>query len=281
VSGEASDLRRRRLAFIRRKRNRKKKAGSMTVIEHLDELRSRLIKAFMALGIVAIIAFAFYPQVLDFIVAPLDTLPPDLKERILTQEGTDEARITVTGPLEGLNVRLKVTAMLAFIFASPIWLYQIWAFVTPGLTVKEKKYAVPFMLSSVALFALGITFAYVTLPAALRFLIGIAGPDVTVLFGAQQYINFVGLMLLAFGLTFQLPLILYFLGLVGVVSVQQLRDHRKMAAVGTAALSAVVTPTQDPFTMLAMWVPLYLLFELAILLLAIRDRRRRRRGATT
>jgi sec-independent protein translocase protein TatC len=277
VTEEASNLRRRRLDFIRRRRARKQAPGSMTVIEHLGELRSRLIKAVLSLGVVAIGAFIFYPQILEFLVEPLDTLPAELKARILTQPGSGNARITVTGPLEGLNVRLKVTAMLAVIFASPFWLYQIWAFVTPGLTMKEKRYAFPFVASSVTLFAIGTTFAYVTLPAALRFLVGIAGPDVTVLFGAQQYINFVGLMLLAFGVTFQLPLVLFFLGLVGVVTVQQLRDHRRMAAVGTAALSAVVTPTQDPFTMLAMWLPLYLLFELAILLLGIRDRRRRRR----
>jgi sec-independent protein translocase protein TatC len=260
---------------MRRRRNRKKTAGSMTVIEHLSELRDRLIKAVLALSVVAVVAFVFYPQVLDFLIEPLDTLPPELKDKILTQRG--DPNITVTGPLEGLNVRLKVTAMLAVIFASPIWLYQLWAFITPGLTVKEKRYALPFMASSVALFAFGTTFAYVTLPAALRFLVGIAGPDVTVLFGAQQYINFVGLMLLAFGVTFQLPLVLFFLGLVGVITVQQLREHRRMAAVGTAGLSAVVTPTQDPFTMLAMWIPLYLLYELTILILGIRDRRRRRR----
>lgn len=272
----ATNMRRRRLDFLKRRRERKT-GGSMTVVEHLDELRSRLIKAMTALGVVAIVAFVFYPTVLEFLIRPLDALPPELKEKILTQGASDDPNLTVIGPMEGLNVRLKVTALLALIFASPFWLYQLWAFITPGLTMKEKKYAVPFIASSVLLFALGTTFAYVTLPAALRFLVGIAGPGVTVLFGAQQYISFVGLMLLAFGLSFQLPLVLFFLGLVGVISVQQLRDHRRIAAVGTAGMSAVVTPTQDPFTMLAMWVPLYLLYELTILLLNLRDRRSRRR----
>lgn len=272
----ATNMRRRRLDFLKRRREHKA-GGSMTVVEHLDELRSRLIKAMTALAVVAIVAFVFYPTVLDFLIRPLDALPPELKEKILTQGDSDNPNLTVTGPMEGLNVRLKVTALLALIFASPLWLYQLWAFITPGLTMKEKKYAVPFIASSVVLFALGTTFAYVTLPAALRFLVGIAGPGVTVLFGAQQYISFVGLMLLAFGLSFQLPLVLFFLGLVGVVSVQQLKDHRRIAAVGTAGLSAVVTPTQDPFTMLAMWLPLYLLYELTILLLRLRDRRSRRR----
>jgi sec-independent protein translocase protein TatC len=274
----ATNMRRRRLAFLKRRREQEP-GGSMTVIEHLDELRSRLIKAMGALGVVAIVAFIFYPTILDFLIKPLDALPPELKERILTQGDSNDPNLTVTGPLEGLNVRLKVTAMLALIFASPFWLYQLWAFITPGLTIKEKRYALPFVGSSVLLFALGTTFAYVTLPAALRFLVSIAGPDVTVLFGAQQYINFVGLMLLAFGLSFQLPLVLFFLGLVGVVSVQQLRDHRRIAAVGTAGMSAVVTPTQDPFTMLAMWIPLYLLYELTIFLLALRARRQRRRDS--
>jgi sec-independent protein translocase protein TatC len=272
----ATNARRRRLAFLKRRRGRPT-GGAMSVIEHLDELRSRLIKSMLALGVVAIFAFIFYPTVLDVLIRPLDALPPGLKDKILTQGDSNDPNLTVIGPLEGLNVRLKVTAMLALIFASPFWLYQLWAFVTPGLTMKEKRYALPFVASSVLLFATGTTFAYVTLPAALRFLVGIAGPDVTVLFGAQQYINFVGLMLLAFGLSFQLPLVLFFLGLVGVLTVQQLRDHRRIAAVGTAGMAAVVTPTQDPFTMLAMWIPLYLLYELTIFLLALRDRRRRRR----
>jgi sec-independent protein translocase protein TatC len=269
---DPSNMRKRRLAFLRKRRERK--TGSMTVIEHLGELRSRLIKSIMALGAVAIVAFILYPDILHFLTEPLCQVRKSLGKTGLTANCRE---LPVFDPLEGLNTRLKVTAMLAFIFASPIWLYQVWAFVTPGLTMKEKKYAVPFIASSVLLFSMGITFAYVTLPAGLRFLITIAGPDVTVLFRAQGYINFIGLMLLAFGLTFQLPLILFFLGLVGVVDVKQLREHRRMAAVGTAALSAVVTPTQDPFTMLAMWVPLYLLFELTIGLLALRERRRRRR----
>jgi sec-independent protein translocase protein TatC len=272
----ATNTRRRRLAFLKRRRDRRSE-GSMTVIEHLDELRSRLVKAIAALGVVAIFAFIFYPSILEFLIAPLDSLPPELKEKIITKGDSGDPSLTVIGPMEGLNVRLKVTAMLALIFASPLWLYQLWAFITPGLTMKEKKYALPFVASSVLLFVTGTTFAYVTLPAALRFLVGIAGPDVTVLFGAQQYINFVGLMLLAFGVCFQLPLVLFFLGLVGVITVQQLRDHRRIAAVGTAGLAAVVTPTQDPFTMLAMWIPLYVLYELTIFLLALRARRQRRR----
>lgn len=264
---EATNLRKRRLIFRRRKR--KPPERSMTVIEHLDELRARLIKSFVALALLAVAAFVLYEPISDFLIRPFCELPRNLR-------GDDACRLTTFGPLEGFNVRLKVTAMVAIIAASPVWLYQLWAFITPGLTVREKRYALPFVLSSITLFLIGTTFAYLTLPAALRFLVAIGGENVQPLMRAQEYLNFVGLMLIAFGLSFELPLVLFFLGLAGVISVDQLRRQRKVAAVGTAALAAIVTPTQDPFTMLAMWVPLYLLYELSIALLRLVARRRAR-----
>lgn len=260
---EASNLRRRRLRLRRRHAER---PASMSVVEHLSELRERLIKSFIAIGLVSVAAFGFYDRILDFLQGPLCSLPPRLLD-----EGCDLKTFAVT---EGLTVRFKVTAMVGILASSPIWLYQVWAFITPGLTRREKRYAVPFIASSITLFLVGTTFAYLLMPAALGFLVRIAGEGVTVLFRAQEYINFVGLMFIAFGLSFELPLVLFFLGLAGVVSVEQLRKQRKIAAVGTAALSAVVTPTQDPFSMLAMWLPLYLLYELTIVLLAIVKRRR-------
>lgn len=263
--GEAANLRRRRLSF--RRRQRRAKSSAMTVVEHLSELRSRLTISLLAVAVAAIVAFIFYRPISELLIKPLCTLPDDLVR---------ECRLTTFGPLEGFNVRLKVTAMCGILLAAPVWLYHLWAFIAPGLTLKEKRYALPFVATSLSLFIIGTVFAYALMPAALRFLVAVGGENVTPLFRAQDYLNFVGLVLLAFGLSFEFPLILFFLGLAGAVSIEQLRRHRKLAVVGITALSAIVTPTQDPFTMLAMAVPIYLLYELTILLLAVTKRRKSR-----
>jgi sec-independent protein translocase protein TatC len=156
----------------------------------------------------------------------------------------------------------------------------VWAFIVPGLHPKEKKYALPFVFISVFLFLIGAVFAYVTLPSALNFLVSLGGDNLIPFFSAADYLGFIGLIILVFGVTFEAPLLLFFLGLVGVVSVEQLRGWRRAAIVGIAIVSAVVTPSQDPYTMLAMAVPLYLFYELAILALSVVAKRRAKRAGT-
>lgn len=252
---------------------RRRRPDVMTIVEHLDELRTRLIISALAFAAVSVTAFALFTPLLDILRTPLCDIDP----RRLGPQGCD---LFYTGALGGFQVRLKVTALAGVIFSSPVWLYQIWAFVSPGLHAREKRYAVPFILSSVTLFAAGIWFAYISLPAALDFLVRIAGPDLIPLFRAEEYLSFVGVVFIAFGLTFELPLLLFFLGLAGVVTVPQLRKARRLAIVGLVALAAVVTPSQDPYTLLALAAPLYGLYELTILLLAVILRRRTRaRGA--
>ena len=269
--GQADNLRRRRLNFIRRRR-RKNQSAAMTVIEHLDELRSRLIKSLLGFLVLSIFAFAFFRPISDFLLEPLCSLDQD-------KLGPQGCRLIAVGPLEPFLVRLKVTAMVAVICSAPLWLYQIWAFVTPGLTLKEKRYAGPFIGTSVLLFGLGTFFAYATLPAALNLLIGLGGGNVVPFFRANDYLNFVGLVLLAFGLSFLLPLVLFFLGLAGIVTRDGLRSHRRHALIGIALLSAIITPSQDPYTMLAMAVPLYAFYELVIFLLKFVERRRAKEAA--
>ncbi len=237
----------------------------MTVVEHLTELRKRLIISLVAVAMTSVAAFILYRPISDFLLNPLCSLPDNLIRG---------CRLSTFGPLEGFNVRLKVTAMAGILFAAPVWLYQLWAFIAPGLTIKEKRYALPFVATSLTLFAVGTAFAYALMPAALRFLVRVGGENIDPLFRAQEYVSFVGLVLVAFGLSFEFPLILFFLGLADIISIDQLRRHRKLALVGITALSAIVTPTQDPFTMLAMAIPIYLLYELTILLLSITKRRR-------
>ncbi len=263
---ESSNLRRRRLGFVKRRRSRAQ-TQAMTMVEHLVELRKRLVFSLAAFVAISVAAFFFFEPILDFLLSPLCTLPKSLL-------GPQGCALSGFGPAEPFVVRLKVTAMVGVVFSAPVWLYQVWAFVTPGLTPGEKKYALPFIASSILLFATGVTFAYLTLAPGLRFLIGLGEGLITPFFRADAYLNFVGLMFIGFGLTFELPLLLFFLGLAGAVSVQQLARNRRGAFVGIVALAAVVTPSQDPYTMLLMSGPLYLLFELDIALLKLVRRRK-------
>lgn len=267
----AQDLRRRRLRWLRLRR-RKQKATTMTVMEHLGELRTRLIVAALAFAIAAIAVFMFYEPVLRVLQRPLCDVPRELL-------GSGGCKLVTFKVTEGLLIRLKIASMGGMILASPVWLYELWAFVTPGLTVREKRYAGPFIFSAVFLFLVGTAFAYYMLPNALQFLVKIAGSQIDVAFRAEEYVNFVGLILIAFGVTFQLPLLLFFLGMANVVKVEQLRHYRRYAIVAIAFIGAIVTPTQDPFTMMALSVPLYALYEVVIVLLAAAKRRSKRESS--
>lgn len=263
---ESANLRRRRWRFLRRSRSAKR-AAAMSMMDHLRELRRRLIFSLGAFVVISIVAFFFFEPILDALLRPLCKLDPSLL-------GPQGCRLSGFGPAEPFIVRLKVTAMVGVVCSSPVWLYQIWAFVTPGLTPQEKKYALPFIASSIVLFAVGVVFAYLTLTPGLRFLIGLGEGLITPFFRADTYLNFVGLMFIGFGVAFELPLLLFFLGLAGVVTVDQLRKQRRAAFVAITAIAAVVTPSQDPYTMMIMALPLYLLYELTILLLKMVTKRR-------
>jgi sec-independent protein translocase protein TatC len=265
----AGNLRRRLGIFKQRRAERA--ARSMTVIEHLRELRYRLIVSLVAFVVLSVVAFIFYDPILEFMRRPLCLVP----RRLLGFQGCD---LIFTRPLGGFMFRLKVSALVGIVVASPIWLYQIWAFVVPGLTPKERRYAVPFVLTSATLFAIGITLAYLSMPTGIRIVIGLAGEGVDPLLDAEEYLNFVGLMFLGFGAMFELPLILFFLGLAEVVTVDQLKAQRKVALVVIFALSAVITPSQDPFTLTVLALPIYALYELTIFILR---RVMRRRAAGT
>lgn len=265
---EDAGLRTRRRRFLRR-RKRRRRDIAMTVVDHLGELRTRLIISAVAFLALSVVAFILYAPILEFFKRPLCQVDP---ERFI---GTDGCELVATGALGGFQFRLKLTALVGIAAASPIWLYQLWAFIVPALTIKERRYAVPFLASAITLFLVGATFAYLVLPTGLQFLLDIGGEGITFLFRADEYLTFVGLLLIAFGITFELPLVLIFLGLAGAVSVEQLRTQRKTAVVSIVVLAAVATPTQDPFTMLIMSALLYAMYEGTILILAALLRRRR------
>lgn len=259
-----------RRSWIQRRRSRAAARTTMDLIDHLRELRRRMVFSLIAFLLVSIGAFFFYPVLLELIRKPLCSLD----SRYLGPQGCDLIFTKVGG---GFMFRLKVTALAGIFLASPVWLYQMWAFITPGLTSKEKKYAMPFLFTSVLLFVAGGVLAYVALPQGLRLLLTIGGDGLIAFLDAEKYLSFVGLMVLGFGVMFEMPVFLFFLGLVGVLSATQLRQQRRTALVAIVALAAIVTPSQDPYTLLALAVPLYLMYELTIMALRLVDRTRSKR----
>ncbi len=262
----SSDLENRRRRFLKR-RKEKGIASSMSMMGHLGELRDRLIVSALAFVVLSIIAFIVYEPILAFFKRPLCEVP----ESLLGPQGCDLTFFKATG---GFSFRLKLTALVGLAAASPIWMYEIYAFVTPALTPKEKRYTLPFLFSAVFFFTIGASVAYFAMPKGLEFLLKIGGEGLTALLGAEEYLNFVGFMLLGFAVAFELPLILFFLGLSGAITIEQLKKRRREALVGIALLAAIVTPSQDPYTLLLLMVPLYLLYELTIVLLRIVKRRK-------
>ena len=225
----------------------------MPLVEHLTELRTRLIWSAIALVAGAIVAFSFYNRILDFLIDPYTDI-------------TGKTEFVILDPLEGFAARLKVSAWGGAFLASPVVLWQIWRFITPGLHKKEKRYAVPFIIGSVLLFALGAGMALLTFEQALSFLIGVGGPNVDPLFSPGKYLGLITLMMVAFGIAFEFPILLLFLQLAGVVTSRKLRSWRRPALVIVVAVAAVITPSQDPYSLFAMAAPMYLFYEIAILI---------------
>ena len=248
----------------------------MTLVAHLTELRNRIAKALLALLVATAVAFWWYEHGLgEFIRAPYCGLDPDLRYG----DGAGGCGLLITDVFGGVFIRLKVSFLAGAVLAAPFWLYQLWAFITPGLKRNEKRYGVVFVAVSTALFALGAVLAYVSLAAGLELLLSLAGDGVVIALTAQDYIGFVLSLLVAFGVSFEVPLIAIALNLVGVLSYEVLRRSRRWIFFLTIVFAAFVTPTQDPFTMLLMAGPMIILFEVAIQIARFVDRRRAKRAA--
>ena len=229
----------------------------MSLVEHLTELRYRLIVALAAVAVGGVIAFVFYNSILDVLTEPYC----DIREA----RGAD-CKLLVTDPLEGFSTRLKVAGYGGLFLAAPVVFWQLWRFVAPGLYATEKRYAIPFLVASVLLFALGGGLAYVTLPRALQFLTTVGGEELETFFRPSSYLTLIVFMIVAFGFAFEFPVLLVFLQLVGVVDSRTLRRWRRPAIVVIVIIAAVITPSQDPYSLLAMSVPMYLFYEAAILI---------------
>ena len=249
----------------------------MTLIAHLKELRNRIGVALFFVLIGTAVSFWWYEHGLgDFIRAPYCGLPDDLRYN----DSNGDCGLLITDVFGGALIRLKISFIAGIVLSAPFWLFQLWRFITPGLKKNEKRYGVGFVTASSLLFALGAALAYVSLAAGLRLLLGLAGDGVVVALTAQDYIGFVISLLLAFGVSFEVPLIAVMLNLIGVLSYEVLAKARRWIFFLTIVFAAFVTPTQDPFTMLLMALPMCVLFELAIQIARLVDKRRARREAS-
>lgn len=228
----------------------------MTLFEHLAELRRRLIVSVLAVVLGTILGYVLFPHILNFFMHPYcSTLP---KGHTCT--------LTVLSPLDNLTIRLKVAGFAGLFVASPVVLFQIWRFVTPGLRAREKRYAVPFVVATIALFALGAYAALLTYPHALSFFRSTGGAQLQPNYTADNYLGLIMLLMIAFGVTFEFPVVLVALQLAGVVKPAHLSRFRRPAIVLIVLFAAVVTPSSDPFSMLAMAVPMLLFYEGSILI---------------
>lgn len=242
-------------------------ASRMTLVEHLTELRNRVIKAVVAVVVGMVVAFVLYPQIFDFLLAPY-------KEIAETQATVGDGKLLILDPLEGFGVRMRLAMYGGIAIAMPVILWQIWQFVTPGLYPHEKRYAVPFVISALVLFVLGAGLAYYTLPRALEFLVRIGGDDLITAFAPGKYFSLITYMMLAFGIGFEFPILLIFLQMAGIVSVDALRTARRYAIVGITILVAVITPSGDPISLLMLSVPMVLFYEASIIAGRVIERRR-------
>lgn len=259
------------MAMTLKRRDRTRPSpDSMTLIEHLAELRRRLIVIIAAVAVAAVAVYIVYPHILSFFLHPY-CLEQHLKG--------SNCSLVVFGPLDGFAIRLNITAYGALALALPVIVFEMWRFVTPGLKANEKKYAVPFTVATVSLFGLGCYVAWLTWPHALGFLHAVSGPHIKALFTPSKYLTLILALMAIFGLTFEFPVVLVGLELAHVLTPQRLAHWRKWAIVLIVVFAGVITPSSDPFSMLALAIPMILFYEASIQIGRVINRRRERAAA--
>jgi sec-independent protein translocase protein TatC len=244
--------------------------GRMALSDHFRELRARLIRSALLLVILFFVAIYFYDQLLELVQHPYNEAQQQLRG-----SGT-RTEAVVNDATGGLLLQMKLCGVVALIAASPYWLYQIWAFVLPGLHPNEKKYTRMFAAVAGPLFIAGVALGYYVLPKGLQVLISFTPNGVTNLIDFTHYFSFLVRMLLVFGIAMEIPLFVLLLNLAGVVSGQQIGRARPWIIVGTMVFAAVATPSTDPFSMLMLGVPMLILFALSEVAARVLDRIRGR-----
>ena len=256
-------------SFALRFRPNKPSPEAMTLGEHLGELRYRLIVSVSAFAAMAILAAVAYEPILHVLIRPLCSVAARPAHHVASSAtplfgSNGSCNLYVTSPLDGLSLRVKIALFGGLVLASPVILFQIWRFVTPGLKARERKYAVPFVSAAFVLFILGALTAYVTLPHALGFLKSVGGPNLQAIYDPIPYLGLIILMMTLFGLTFQFPVVLVSLELARVVTPAKLLRSWRWAVIAITVVAAVATPSSDPFSMLALAVPLIAFYFISI-----------------
>jgi sec-independent protein translocase protein TatC len=234
--------------------------GTMTLIEHLEELRGRMIKVLVAVAVCSILGFIFWDRILQFLLIPLPAAANQLPNAHLGQLVAHDIG-------EPFMVALKVGIAVGIMVASPVLLYQTWAFISPALTRRERKYAMPFTLLGVGLFLAGMAVGFVVLRYPIDWLVTFGSDRFILLTDADSYFSFVAYFLLAFAIVFELPLVLTFMSVVGIVNSRFLRQKRLVILFGLWFLSCFITPGADPYSPVIIAVAFTVLFELTILLM--------------
>lgn len=225
------------------------------MLDHLAELRNRIFVSLAAVVVGAAVAFYFSDDVMRFLLSFYKHAAKN-----------NNLKLKNLSPLDGFVVRLKVATYGGIVLALPVWLYELWRFVTPGLNPKEKRYAIPFVISAIVLFVLGALVALATLEPALKFLIDVGGSSQEASYTSEKYVSLISLMIVAFGASFEFPVVLVFLLIARVLKVEQLTRARRWAIVGIFLFAAIITPSQDPYSLFFMAIPMCLFYEGSILI---------------
>jgi sec-independent protein translocase protein TatC len=225
----------------------------MTLRDHISELRSRMFKSALGVVVGCILGVFLLERIIDFMVAPY---------REAT--GDPDRTLKILSPTEGVTIKIKLITYIGLFLGSPVWLYQIWRFIAPALHRREKRYAIPFVFASMALFTFGGFVAVLTMPQAMKFFDAINGEDFESFYSPGNYISLYALIVLAFGICFEFPVVLVALQLAGAVTSKSLLKGWRYAIVIVAVIAAVATPSQDPYTLFAMAGPMWVFYFGAI-----------------
>lgn len=262
---------------LKRSRRAKNPTGEMSLVEHLQELRRRVMISLAAVFVGTVIGFIWYqtspPGVMplgEIIRGPYCNLPDELRADF---SGDGQCRLLAISPFEMFMLRLKVGALAGLVLASPVWLTQIWNFITPGLHKNERRYTFSFVAVAVFLFVAGAVLAYFVLDQGLLVLMSIGTEYQVAALTGGEYYNFLLALIIIFGVSFEVPLILIMLNLVGILRYEHVKDKRRMIIVLIFCFAAVMTPGQDPFSMLALGISICLLVEMAFQFCRIHDKR--------
>lgn len=240
------------------KQNETSDSKAMSLLEHIGELRQRIVKSAIAVILFFILAMFFSEQIILFIKQPLVEVLP---------KGANALHFT--GPMDVFITNMKVAFLVAMILGCPVWIYQFWRFVEPALYEHERKWILPFIFASVTLFAVGVCFCYFFIfPLALDFLIGLGTNVATSVITITDYTSLLMILIFAFGLVFQTPLILIMLAIMDLIDVATLKEHRKVIVVIIFVISALLTPP-DPLSQVGLALPMWVMFEISIILIGI------------